>query len=251
MSSFMYFIPRIVNAADAGRIGLAYAFAGPPNVTLIERGAGPEGLSGTVLHLWAGPTLPERIEWWRIEEELWLGWHPAAIPGPLQLRRSVEITAGIQVRLRDGQQWTVPRVLPCCERDPQRADGLPRLYTLDEDGTPRLSVPAEYDELIIRCQRFLDAWRADRLADLPPPEPAELAAGLLAVGYRISLRELLALELLEQASTRAICHDAIDALERIKADSPARVTARLDEVGVMTWLEWQGLQTVMRERGDG
>jgi hypothetical protein len=235
VSGFIYFVPRIANAADYEPLGLGYAFDGPPIVTQLPASAGPDGLSGTALHRYE-PSLPSRIEWHKAGPDLYVGHNPQAPPTPVELRTPIAVEQGHQVKLRDGNFWTVPRVLACTEREPDREHGLPLVYT-GEVGEVEAVVAAEYVPLVQQAGEILHALDSDGGTDtLPDRDSLDFAAALLGVCYRVTLAEVLALELLDTQTLEAVVMDAIDACEHVKCRLPAAVTAGLDKHGVTSWL---------------
>ena len=175
MSGFIYFVPRIANAADYEPLGLGYAFAGPPIVTQLPASAGPDGLSGTALHNYE-PSLPDKIEWHKASPDLYVGHNPHAKPTPAELRKPIAVEQGHQVKLRDGEFWTVPRVLACTERDPDREHGLPLVYT-GEPGAVEAVLADEYEPLVKQAVEILHAFDSDGGTDaLPDQASLEFAA---------------------------------------------------------------------------
>lgn len=273
MSGLFYFHAGICNAADCERLGLGYAFDGPPTVTQMAARDGPDGLSGTVLHNWPGPTLPAVLHWQKAGADLYAGYNPHKRPRPIDLRNRVgNEPAGVTaIRLADGQLWQVPRVLPCRERDGERAIGLPLVYCGEaaagqdtaEGGRATAEggcatgaaavlqrVPERYDELRKQCERLLAAYQGAGTHTLAESQILELAAALLGVFYRVRLAELLALELLSRESVEVICMDAIDGFERELLGVPADVARQCDEAGFGSWACLVALRGMAREEGD-
>jgi hypothetical protein len=243
MSGFIYFTPKIANAADYIPLGLEYAFDAPPIVTQLAAKDGPDGLSGTALHNYK-PSLPAHIEWHKAREDLYLGWNLHSPPTPAELRKPVDVSAGHQVRLRDGNMWTIPRVLTCNDRDPQRKGGLPEVYTgMDGDGAVITKIPVEHDTLIAMAERFLAAFESEAGVEaFPERHSLDFAVELLSVCYRLTLPEVVGLELLDVTTAEALVMDAMDVCERIKCRLPAAVTRKLDDIGINSWLHFMAWQ---------
>ena len=186
-----YFVPRQGPARElVEAAGLEYAFAGVPGVetTIVSGDVGPDGLAGTVLSTDAA--MP-KVAWRKREYPpraglslgVWLGWNAANPPGPVGFARPSVATVGwAKILLADGKEWAVPLALPCIDRDARRASQLPSVARSATEFEPR----RDYDQLRFDLSRALER-------ELTPGEVIEMAAALLAVGYRVSLAEVLAL----------------------------------------------------------
>lgn len=119
---------------------------------------------------------------WRI------GWYTDRPPTPCDLQRE-SVTPGYELKLRDGNLWTVPVV-----RQLEGSTGLPRVFCLTDDGEMGGMVAPEY-------QRLYDlGWEIWNTLG-PDKEPLTYdrlfeAVGLaFSVNYRLGREELLALKL--------------------------------------------------------
>jgi len=231
-----YFVSRAATIDDLIRLRIAHAFDGPPTVREVDSSIGPEGRSGTVFYGAPVHDLPRPIEWRATRNpELWVGWHAAARPGPHELRRPGMGNAGASlVRLGDGQQWMIPRVLACTKRGP-RTDTLPEVYCVNDDGQAGTRTDQRYDTMVVVAQRLLTAWETGDWAATPGADNIDFCGALLGVCYRIGPEELLALELLTPENVELIILEAIDALERLKANAPDELRALVERADAEGW----------------
>jgi len=244
MSTFIYFLPRTATLDDWRGLGLAHAFDEPPAFALVGPERGPQGLSGTVFHRCPGPELPSPLVWSQAPgRNFWVGYHAHSRPGPDVLRRPVDLGAGeaVQVKLRDGNWWSVPRVLVCTQRDPLRRDGLPRILAAGDDGQTEERDDTAYDGLRELAGAFLHSFQNADVPVLGHEETLMFCSLLLGVCYRVGPAEVLALELLDRASAELLAVEAIDGVERLLAVAEPGLVARA-EAENWNWAHVQQMQ---------
>jgi len=235
MAGLFYFIEGHCGIEQWRALGLESRLAGGPTICECTAEIGPAGKVGTIFHKYAGNGLPRPLDWTPAAGgAYYVGLHRHGRPGPAELFNGTRITAGARVKLRDGDWWLVPCVRACRERDPQRGDGLPRMY--GADGTER--VPDEYHELVERAERVRAALLDENGPGVPEAEALALVGGVLGVCYRVGTAELLALGLLDKANVELIAAEAVDLIEWFKAALPPAAAQRADDLG----LSWAAVQ---------
>lgn len=138
---------------------------------------------------------------------VWLGWRAdSARPGPAELATKHGLP-GHQVRLFDGQEWTVPVALQFAEG--QFAPGVPAALDVGPTGEfVRGAVPPQYARLWkIACDfwgRVLGGDVDGETVRFKVADTAKLAAEVLAVNYRVSLAECCKLGLFDTTGDVAL-----------------------------------------------
>lgn len=231
MASFYYFIPKHAGVQLLIEAGLEYAFPvgdnGLPSCAMKELSPdeGPDGLGGTCFFDAREGFVPRQLCWRAVSgqrsavsqgdqaesrslsaDSYWLGWHPKALPGPMELRQAVG-GDGVAVKLGDGREWMVPIVTPC-ERF-ERVDTLPRSFQF-KNGSPEWGIDPQYDRLRFTAFCFLETARG-KAGIRTPAELVAFCCELLAVHYRVRAEEVAALRLLTDVTARAMLEVALDA----------------------------------------
>lgn len=207
MAGFLYFVEGdkpLTSMKQVDDLGLSHAFDTLPQCTQLPRGT-PSGNNGylltdsATLGNYQPRYLPEE-QTWRQFGKVWVGYYTAATPTPDDLRRT-QILPGVDVKLCDGNKWTVPFVYF------YTADGLeanlPRYLDLDNAGR---CIPGrvleKYDSLAERCEHFFSEWahsyedalqRGDAQFVVTCDTVNEDAAHVLAANYRVSIWEIVVL----------------------------------------------------------
>ena len=125
---FLYFIAGNAAGRQFDALGLGDPFGGTGRQqSRINSDSSPTGMPGVVFHEPTSAGLPKPIEWCESNTgNFWFGWHAPNPPGPDDLRNGVGVD-GWQIELGAGNEWMIPRVLPCRERILTRRSGLPYL----------------------------------------------------------------------------------------------------------------------------
>lgn len=189
---------------------------------------GPDGQVGMIL---AAQTVggevprllgyyPDRQQWRKCGERLWLGFDPEDLPTPDELKRRQQV-AGYDLELGDGQTWTVPVVrrigggtnLPASlgwnEKGEWASEILPAYRSLwDEFGLVASGFfrPASAQE----CRYYGAARDEFGNREWSLPEVIDLAARLLAVNYRVDRYLTSALGLFQSTNWESVLFSAID-----------------------------------------
>jgi len=114
MAGFLYYVPESLTIGEFRRSHLT-RFG--EVLSLATRGveAGPDGKSGTILviereHKPRPGYFAERQEWQQAPGAAWwVGWERESRPIPVDLQRD-EVVAGHEIKLEDGNLWTIPLV---------------------------------------------------------------------------------------------------------------------------------------------
>ncbi len=217
--SFLYFIPGNAAGRAIDALGLRDRFSFGMEQFRVSAENAPNGMPGVVFATPSPAGLPNPIDWTETPDgKYWIGWHKYSRPGPDALHNDIAVT-GFNVPLCDGNRWRVPIVVPFRDIDPFRESGLPQCYALAGESNPApegqeyaATVRAEYMPLVDEAEKFLAALHDDSGAD--GPDMVGYCARLLSVCYRISLREMLALELLDDDSAELMVLGSIDIVQR-------------------------------------
>jgi len=241
MPGLIYFIETdkgTITAAEFARLGLAHALAGP-SLESCQTHDGPGGKKGLIVapqlpgKASAAPKFRKSTQTWRRGASGWhVGFDNSARPGPSDLARE-KIYTGASVRLRDGNDWIVPRCVAILE---DRPPTLPYVFDVGDDGEILARIEPRFDAL---CKSAFDLWlHFSRQTDRPALDAAQqvrLACEALAVNYRLGTLEavgLLGLIGTEErtATLRAIIDaDEVEAYFKAetekKSESPANESA--------------------------
>jgi hypothetical protein len=233
MRSILYFIPttNLVLSPELVRsAGLAYTLDAS-SATAVGLQNGPGGTAG-VLVTAAGAAQSDGPPKYDATCQRWVrgpgGRYHVGVrsddrPGPYELARS-RIYGDAPIKLADGNEWIIPRCLgPVKDRPPT----LPAMLDLAEDGeTILVRDHPDFAKLLERVRRYWDYWiQTPGAAEPDSRERVQLAVDLLALNYRVSIVEAVALlSLLSTDDVAAVLRTAVDgdALEaQIKAQSQA------------------------------
>lgn len=189
MAAFLYFVPdaawiipdaaALVAAGLDGVLGGAGLSAAPS--------AGPGGANGMLLAAGGeAPAYRPEGQTWALRQDgrAWLGFDPAAPPGPDELERPEQLP-GHLVQLGDGRHWLCP-----VARLFGGESALPQTYLLEPGGVRKAVAPA-WRDLWADCERL---WAADQT--LPELELLRIAHRALGVNFRLGTDEINALGLL-------------------------------------------------------
>ncbi len=228
MARFIYFLPIDRGApdpADFVAAGLAYALNGDKGgPTGTQTTKGPGNVSG-ILCAVNGPGDPPPMyhpdrQTWRQGPgaKFWIGLDNDAKPGPDDLARP-RIISGEHVKLRDGNEWTVPICFSFL-----RGMTLPRTLVLGEDcQTWKLATLPEFLKLCKDAEMVWEAYRnpdANGEITIGEMQAPRIAVDALAVNYRIGALEVSMLGLLSNVEMWDILEAMIDKpnLERVAMD---------------------------------
>lgn len=227
---FLYYLAgskkQALTIEEARAAGLGHAFddaGGGPRAAPTRKG--PDGKAGLLVATPAatGKVLfdPAAQAWRRVPgSDLWVGLPNGATVRPEQLARR-ERFDGQPVELADGQAWLIPRLVGVLEHRPS---SVPRRFDLDEAGEPVVTVHERYRDLV---ERAWPHWLefVGELGEQPAPtvkDSLDLAADALALNYRLSRFEAIAvLRLFDTAALTRVRRALIDA-DAIEADLAAR-----------------------------
>jgi hypothetical protein len=211
----LYFVPTDAASFPRSRfaeLGIAYAApdAGEPDVR--QASPGPGGAGGLVISAGGGRVLykePEQV--WRKgpDGKWWVGHWKTARPGPEQLARP-RICDGTPVKLRDGNEWIVPR---CFCRLPNRIESLPKVLDVGDDGvTPLARVADSHHAIWAEAYAWWQVMTGQMPADaFPMQRRFAFAAAALGVNYRVGLVEAFGLlELFSDEDLEAVLNATID-----------------------------------------
>jgi hypothetical protein len=173
----------------------------------------------------------------------WCGYAAGRKPTPEDMEFNANrISLGYKVKLGDGQDWAVPVVAACTDRDPKRVCGLPQVYKLATgaevpEGQPvpgfllptagvHLEVASEFAGLVADANLFLAnlegaLGEGEKPAPIGQAETLNFCTACLAVSYRMRVHECIALGLFAQESVNEIVFAAIDAQERFESRAVA------------------------------
>ncbi len=231
MNGFLYFIEgkNTVTKADLEAAGLAYAFDGP--FSFREAGTGP-GAAGVVVGV--GENIgfyPDRQTWLPIPGSpgVFLGFEIAETkPKPADLARTEQID-GYVVELADGESWLVP-VARCFPEGSM----LPMAMTIGPDGKVVKEALPKFAAACRDAERLWDFFRSENgmlnedetVEPLDDSEMFALAAGVLALNYRVGPAEVSALRLLTTKNIKRILWCFVDApgylaVQTARADADA------------------------------
>ena len=220
MSQLLYFISGETVGSQPlyERLGLAYALAPSAAYRLASTGPGEQpgivvGRSAEGLGFYG-----EQQEWHDFGERdgrrIWCGWFRDQAPTPDDLRTDHGLT-GHQVTLFDDRRWLVPAAMQFTEGEFARA--LPSAVRMAPDGTLLAGpVKQRYARLWqIACEfweQFRGASSDGEQITLSLADANQRAAEVLAVNYRISVREAYALGLFDDRGETAfaVLRAAID-----------------------------------------
>jgi hypothetical protein len=202
---FLYFVPvSPVNLSELTKRALGYVFDGPA-MSHVTVNQGPGGQRGEVV-VQGSPALPpaylpDQQDWIEAGHDgVWIGWYRDQPPTPDELIRPDAFGKWI-CRLGDGNIWTIPTAV--------REDGttmLPEAFDLDASGEVIRRVQKRYQPLLLAGLSARDAFTKS----LPMSVRFTIAASALATNYRISPREIAALELFTDMATIGILSALID-----------------------------------------
>jgi hypothetical protein len=215
MNQLLYFVDglqRVGNWEHARELGLGYAF--PESLGVVSAdfsGAGPGGTQGCVFGVDSERLgyYPDRQTWLKIPKgsgshQLYVGFWKNARPGPEDLRVE-EPLRGRPVKLRDGNEWTIPiaRAWSDSEGNEGWYQALPGILTLSETNEwVSGGVEQRYAGLWeIACAYWNEIWQRTPDAkgeirfDFHGAHDAAIAA--LAANYRIGRPEAGLLGLLD------------------------------------------------------
>ncbi len=245
MSAFLYFFPdhphAIAKAADIPpACKLDTILDGAKLAYGLGRTAGPEGTSGFMIAVRPGDEAkaarcgyhPDEQRWAKVcadgKVTHWLGYEKATPPGPADLARP-RMVPGDLVRLADGNEWVIP-----CIHVPLTT--LPLVFRADQDGQSVLSVPERYEDICRLGATWFD--RVARAEKLPYDEWLNFAAALLGLNYRLGLREILEIGLLDNSAAvfdgilgAALGFRAIELELRLQAESQKKTETDTPPVG--------------------
>lgn len=209
MAGLLYFLPKGRDAEEF--IAARRAVWGVGGFDRRHVSAGPDGGEGQILSL-ADQKNAARVGYYPSEQEWhktpaadwWIGWSLAERPRPQDLQRPDSLP-GHNVRLEDGQEWTVPVV-----RFINGVIALPQRLVLDDQGNVARAPLDRYANL---TRIALEIWEkvaaaAEGLGVLRVEW--EYAVAALAANYRLGGEEISALGLLTDANVAAVLLALID-----------------------------------------
>lgn len=169
---------------------------------------GPDGGSGFVIfpsHFESYPAYQRLDQTWVScrDGKFWLGWWTGHKPTADDLKKS-DIIDGHDVRLEDGNLWTVPLV----RRFPT-GTALPASLLLDSHGKWKAGILPRHAELTDAADRVFESFLLEGDA-LTYVDMADIAAQALAINYHVDRDELGALGVLSTANVQEILGAMID-----------------------------------------
>lgn len=229
MSGFLYFLPGTMSPRRFDELGLTARVRPARSVVTVGPELGPDGLTGLIMHDEETSRLPQPLEWFD-QGDYWLGFHRGYPPAPERLDRE-EMLGSHAVLLLDENEWRVPMVWPCRDRDPDRMQELPNVYQgirLEAQEEPtgiREEVQPAYRYVIDAARKIAPYVLEDDAPELPSREAVPFCAVLLGVNYRIGLPEVLALGLLGARQVLNMLRIAFDIDEFAQARFTAEESA--------------------------
>lgn len=224
MGALYYFIPNAGSGGALqeliGKLGLRHAF--PRGARLPKRAIanGPGVREGLLLSTGAGEVAYRTDMIGQDFGDWWVGYDPNDPVKPTDIERDGEIEHH-GVRLRDGNIWKIPvvRKFPYgwAVADDQQRSGhttaLPLVLGIDAKGNTIHRVGREYTELWALCAKArADLFEGDAGDDksFTFDDSLRLGALALSVGYRVSIREVSLLELIDTANALEIIKTLLD-----------------------------------------
>lgn len=225
MSAPIYFLPRVTRQhvadfwPDVSRDhGLQEVLSDvtpgeDAPVAELARKPGPGGEHGCLItalpaksrkppRLWG--YYPDRQEWTRVRENLWVGVDPADRPGPEDLSRARQF-GGYQLELADGHRWRVPTI-----RDPEGGSSLPRdLFWAEGAFVERIKdAYGRYWEDSAEVCGWVYDGQPLRKQDLP--RAMELAIAAVGLNYRYDARLHNVLRLIDSTNVLSVLGLSVD-----------------------------------------
>lgn len=218
MGVFLYYLPSLkdVTPSDIDRFGLASIFAGevrPAHGACIK---GPDKGPGRIVA--PAATNAEKIKqpisyqaarqvWIRpAEKQYWLGMDKHEPPTPEHLKRETATWHYPAWTLGDGREWKCPtaRLFP---------DGtpLPQEFRFDPAGNRVRAVLPEYAALWKHADQVWEMF-SDSSIEIPNDETFAICVDCLAVNYRLTEVECLALKLINDRTRAYVLWSLVDFL---------------------------------------
>ncbi|OQB96828.1 MAG: hypothetical protein BWX86_00540 [Verrucomicrobia bacterium ADurb.Bin122] len=204
MARFLYNIPGVsgVSSDTLRRVGRGYLLDGAePTISRVEVQRGPGDAAGVICAIGeSSPDLgyfPERQTWQPAPDEpSWMGWQTDALPGPDDLQRP-EPVGLYRATLGDGRPWVIPTGVLASGESP-----LPRVRTMEPDGSIRRVVAAPFRELYLASDLVLSHLRSGE--PIPEAEEWRICVLALSANYRVGPQEISVLGLLTDRAVATI-----------------------------------------------
>lgn len=200
MSTFLYFIPnqKHVDAKALDDAGIT-ALTSADSLSFVGVERGPEGQPGILFTASAKnadakmPRIgyyPKQQTWQACNHgQFWLGYENSNPPHPASLQRD-EFIDGHQVKLADGNEWTVPLA-----RSFPAGSALPAALVLGPDGELITEALPEFAKLSQQAEQVFEAYVGEG-EDIDTKNGWEIAINALSQNYRLSAWEISHLRLL-------------------------------------------------------
>jgi hypothetical protein len=225
--SLTYYIPgqhgAIIDAAQARQYGLGHAIIPDGPISALQTQCGPDSGVGLFMAVGDASPNPAAVGWKKHPDA---GWWVGGAATEAELRR--KNADGTGVRLRDGAIWLIPRIHAVL---PDRPTCVPQIYAMGAGGKWTGEPDPAYRAICELAFRFWSYWRqagAEENAAITMQEALDLAAGSLAINYRLSAFEVGHMGLLGTPEVRECLMAVIDAAEilaRVKKNlTPAPAT---------------------------
>lgn len=215
---FLYFIPGRTTGPEVPDKLMQCQFDGLDPIVRPVIANGPGGSAGAILCDKSSADIagyyPDRQEWAKVNDKLWIGWEKSQRPKAASLQRA-RMLAGHPVKIGD-DVWMVPaaRRFNFDTGSPMWCDTLPKKMTY-------LDGQWQYAEVVDRYRRLWDIgstwWDQvyNAVAEsgtklLTYPEAAELAVEALSFNYRVWHEELSLLGAIDENVVTEILHAVID-----------------------------------------
>ncbi len=201
MAGFLYYIPKERNPTREKLEALGFPFHAQAGVPGCGCDKGPDGGMGAVfaLSLPAGvePSIghyPDKQVWEnKFGGDIWIGWEREAPPEPRDVQWE-QTVAGKQVKLLDGNIWTVPAI-----RNVDGTLAVEAVLRPGNNGTIRRDEPAPpYAALWTFVHRMFTQHGTD--ARPSQEECVNMIASAMSINYAVSPCELLTLGLLTEVN---------------------------------------------------
>ena len=220
---FLYYIPRVAgcNGRKLSDVGLRDRFVNAGGDGFIEHGItptieGPEG-SGVLVAIGTQPAeyAPSRQQWLQ-GKAFWVGLENGFPPSPMDLVRESGFS-GYEVRLLDGNNWTVPLLRRWNQDRCEHVSALPKCIRPIEGRMREAVVPRyiQYDSMAERIWNSFvneDSFTLEQLF--------ANSAELLSANYRIGVEEIGMQGLIDSALALEVQGLAID-VNQLRAHAEA------------------------------
>ena len=198
MAAILYYLPGhtglTVNRKQMAAAGLEYALpaVGDPTPGLLSKG--PDGGPGAVV--WfddkgASGYKPAEQKWRRSSDgKFWAGYWLNDRPTPKDLQRE-KVYGGQMVKLRDGNEWLVPRCYAYLE---DRSHTLPEILDLNDAGELIGRIEPKYEKITEGAMKWWSLYsRVPDAAPMTVGQEVDLASDAMSVNYRVSKLEIVGL----------------------------------------------------------